>query len=281
MMSNNSAIHSESFYERIDYIIPVSVFSVMIMIGLIFYISLCLYKKDLSFKMAYAVSKIVFSSLEVSANKDKDGKSTYSLLGNPISTYTLAHSFMVTVQILALAVVVALEVLLLEESNICDSGFDCFDIANGTYIEDCNDFVGRKARCYRLVYRIDLAVGAFGGVLTFVSKSITLYENIMLPIQKIFRNQCGTIGVYTFFIITDVIITAIYVVGIVVLLDIAGQLKKAEWKAAVVYLITLLLTILGTSVIVLNSAKQMIPKDSVAHEESNLINIQHSANKPL
>ena len=88
----------------------------------------CVYlkKQDLSFKLACAVSKVTFSSLEDST----EGRSTtYKLFGTRISTHLLALSFMVTSATLACAAVVAWEVFLLEESDNCDSGFDCFDDA--------------------------------------------------------------------------------------------------------------------------------------------------------
>ena len=275
MTSNNSASHSESFYEWMDYIIPVS--SLIAMVGISFLYICCLLfcKKDWSFKLAYIVSKIVFSRLDESADKDRDGISTYSLFETPISHTTLATCFVVTTTILALAVVVALEVFLLDESDICDSGFDCFDIANGTYIEDCSNLVGKKARCYRLVYRIDLAVPALGGVKTVASSSITFYKNVMLLCQKKFVDKCGGRGVHIFFISTWLIIIVINIVGTIVLTFGVRHLPKAEKATAFIYLLTIVISISGTSWIVWNNAKPMLPKDSVADEESNLINIQH------
>ena len=159
-MLNHSNTPSEHLYEALDNIIPVTFFATFLCFSLLGLGCVYLKKQDLSFKLACAVSKVTFSSLEDST----EGRSTtYKLFGTRISTHLLALSFMVTSATLACAAVVAWEVFLLEESDNCDSGFDCFDDANGTYIEDCDDFVGRDVSCYKLVYRFDLAIGAVGG----------------------------------------------------------------------------------------------------------------------
>ena len=188
-MSNYTAVYSQSFYNHLNNsVLATSGVIGIVLIWLFFLLYRCC-NKDLALRLAYAVSKTVFSGLEVST---EDGKTTYSLFGCPIpfpkQLACLAIILVTSSYILGITVFVALRVGLLEKSFTCGSGFDCFD-ANGTYIEDCNDLDGEYVICYKLVQRFDLVVGALGGFLTVASTSVNFYGNVMLPILMTIINK--------------------------------------------------------------------------------------------
>ena len=265
-MSNISTAPSLSFYYHVVGV-PASI---LYTIGMLYIMTYCMLltciNKDIASMLICAVSKIVFSRLEVST--DKDGKITYSLFGCPITTLIQYLLFVISGNILILAATVALRVCLLDESFTCDSGFDCFD-ANGSYIEDCNDFDGERVRCYKLVLRLDLAIGAMGGILALALTLTTFYGDVTLPIVKILINKYGRKGlclgrIYIVFC-TIVIFAIIHAVLVILIFPVA---RETETTTINVYIgITIHVSIWGTLYIVVWCAKQMFLKDQVADKD--------------
>ena len=173
--------HSFEFYRNIGLIYPYVIYSIVTLTAVLIVPLLVMCCNSTAARtFMFSVSKIIFSEMK----KKKIGEKVKCFVFKAqLNDSALTATYWVGMFSLTGSLLVAWDVLIMDETSKCDDDYDCFD-SNHTYIEDCTEFKNEKVSCFKLTFQSNLAIAAAGGVLALSSKIAGFLGVMLLPIFR-------------------------------------------------------------------------------------------------
>ncbi len=173
--------HSLEFYRNIGSIYPYVIYSIVTLTAVLIVPLLVMCCNSTAARtFMFSVSKIIFNEMK---QKNVGEEVKYFVFKAQLKDSALIATYWVGMFSLSGSLLVAWNVLIMEETSKCDDGYDCFD-SNGTYIKDCTEFKNETVSCFKLTFQSHLAIAAAGGLLALSSKIAGFLVIVLLPIFR-------------------------------------------------------------------------------------------------
>jgi len=200
-------------FQIVGIIVPYSIFVALVLIV----ITISCVKA--AAPLQYVIAKVIF--IDLKSETKHGGDTQYRLYGAIMKTRVMKFLCLMSGNVVGLAFFISLNVFLVNVTNTCVDDYTCYD-ENNTLIETCSDYMG-EVTCYKLTYNIQLALAAWGGMLSLATKAIQFYSDIVLPILRYVRKEYKTWVVilcyFLLFTVPSLCINTLYIVFIYFLSD--------------------------------------------------------------